>query len=309
MEIFSFIPIAHAQADANPCTDLGGFSTLCNLTSNDFGLVVSTAINIILIIAIILAVFFFMYGGIKWILSRGDKEKLEDAKSHIIASVVGLVMVLFVFFIVNIIVGFFFPGKSLKDLTLPSLGPDTKAPTISITSPLPDSTVSGITTIQANATDNKQVAKVEFYVDDILKNTDKTEPFSYNWDAGAYKHNSTHTILLKAYDAAGNIGTSAAINVVVIDVAKPSITIINPVNEGKIVASTTIVISAQVSDASAISQVEFRVNGISKCTDYEAPYTCTWKAPAAKGVIYRIEASAQDIAGNVGTSANSVTAL
>jgi hypothetical protein len=306
---FNLIPVAYAQADANPCTDLGGFSTLCNLTSSDFGLVVSTAITIILVLAIILSVFYLMYGGIKWILSRGDKEKLESARNQIMASVVGLVMVFFVFFIVNIIFGFFFPGKSLKDLTLPTLGPDTKSPIISITSPIPDSTVLETAKIQTNATDNKQVVKVEFYIDNILKNTDKKEPFEYDWDTKSYKHNSAHVILAKAYDPIGNVGISNSINLIVIDVSKPTIKIVNPINESKIASNNTLTISVQTFDASAISQVEFRVNGILKCTDYEVPYICTWKVPGTKGVIYRIEALATDIAGNIGNSANSVTAL
>src|SRR3989344_5223986 len=169
MEHFSLFPSVVAQANANPCTSLGTFSTLCSLTSDDFGLVISTLINVLLIFTIIIAVFFFMYGGIKWVLSRGDKEKVEDARNHIIASLVGLILVFLAFFIINIVVGFFFPGKSLKDLDLPTLGPDTKPPTVSLTAPISDSTVLGTTVIQANATDNKQVAKVEFYVDGLIK--------------------------------------------------------------------------------------------------------------------------------------------
>jgi hypothetical protein len=307
---FAIIPTAFAQTNnADPCTSLGSFSILCNLTANDFGLVVSTGLNIILIFAIILAVIYFMYGGIRWVLSRGDKEKIEAARNHITASVVGLAISFLAFFIINISVGFFIPGKSIKDLSLPTLGPDRIPPAISVISPISDSTVSESTAIQANATDNKQVTKVEFYIDGTLKNTDTTEPFLYNWDTQSYKHNSAHTILAKAYDSAGNVGVSKAINVVVIDVVKPTVNITYPANNEKISSGSSVTISASVHDISSIAQVEFRVNGALKCTDYDASYICAWQVPGIKGVIYRIEVSAVDTAGNIGKSSNSATAM
>lgn len=310
MEILSsLIPTVYAQTNANPCISLGSFSTLCNLTSDDFGLVISTLINVLLIFTIIIAVFFFMYGGIKWVLSRGDKEKVEEARAHIIASIVGMILVFLAFFSVNIVFGFFFPGKSLKDLSLPTLGPDTKAPTISLTAPISDSTVLATSLIQANATDNKAVTKVEFYVDGLLKNTDIKEPFEYSWDTKLYKHNSAHTISARAHDEAKNVGTSASINVVVVDVTKPTVKITNPISNGKVTSNAIVTISSFASDVSGIAQVEFRVNGVLKCTDYTTPFICSWQVPATKNVVYRIEASALDTAGNIGTSSNSVTTM
>jgi len=309
MNHFSLIPVAHAQGNANPCGSLGPFSTLCGLTSNSFGFVVSTAVNIMLILAVIIAVFYFIFGGIKWILSRGDKEKVEDARNHIVASVVGLIMAFLAFFAINIIFGFFFPGKTLKDLSLPSLGPDVIPPTVSITAPTVDANVSGVTIIQASASDDRQVIKVEFYVDNVLKATDTKEPFEYNWDTTVYKHNSVHALLVKAYDAAGNVGTSDSIRLVVLDITKPTIKITNPINGEKISANNNFTISAFASDVSSIAQVEFRVNGVLKCTTYNAPYICAWLIPTTKGIIYRIETSAIDTAGNVGIQSVSVNSI
>jgi hypothetical protein len=306
---FNLIPIAYAQTNANPCTSLGPFSTLCNLGSDQFGFVVSTAITIILILTIIISVFYFMYGGIKWIVSRGDKDKIGEARNQIIASLAGLVVVFLAFFVINIVFGFFFPGKSLKDLTLPSLGPDTKPPVVSISSPISDSTVMGSVLIQANATDDKQVVKVEFYIDGVLKNTDTKEPYEYSWDTKPCKHNSVHTILAKAYDSARNVSTSASVNVVVIDITKPTVKITSPADNTSISSGNVLNISASASDASSVTQVEFRINGSVKCTDVNAPYVCAFKIPAAKGVIYRIEASALDTAGNSGITSVSITAI
>lgn len=306
---FAFIPTAFAQSNANPCSSLGAFSSVCNLTSDDFGFVLSTGISLVLSLAIIIAVLYLIYGGIQWILSRGDEEKVKNARNHIVASVVGLIVVFLAFFTINIVFGFFFPGKSLKDLNLPTLGPDIKPPVVSIVAPISDSSVSGISSIQADATDNKQVEKVEFYVDGALKNTDTKEPYVYSWDTKVYKHNSTHTISAKAYDSSDNVGASTSVNVVVIDVTKPTVAIANPTDGQSVSPNTIVTITAIVSDVSAITQVEFRVNGVSKCTDVIVPYTCAWQIPVTKGVIYRIEASATDAAGNLGSGTNSVTAM
>jgi hypothetical protein len=93
-------------------------------------------------------------------------------------------------------------------------GGDTTAPTTSLTAPAAGATVSGTTTISASASDNVGVSKVEFYVDSALKGTDTSSPYSYSWDTTAYS-NGAHTLYTKAYDAAGNVGTSSSRSVTV----------------------------------------------------------------------------------------------
>jgi hypothetical protein len=91
---------------------------------------------------------------------------------------------------------------------------DTTAPTTAITSPAAGATVSGTTTISASASDNVGVTKVEFYIDSVLKGTDTTSSYSYSWVTTSYS-NGAHTLYTKAYDAAGNVGTSASRSVTV----------------------------------------------------------------------------------------------
>ena len=90
--------------------------------------------------------------------------------------------------------------------------PDTENPTVTITSPTAGSTVSGTVSIQANATDNVGVTKVEFYVDGIKKSEDLAAPYSYSWDTNTVS-NGSHTLTAKAYDAANNVGTSSTVSV------------------------------------------------------------------------------------------------
>jgi hypothetical protein len=92
---------------------------------------------------------------------------------------------------------------------------DTTAPTTSITAPTAGATVSGTAvTVSASASDNVGVSKVEFYVDGALVATDTTSPYSISWNSTGVA-NGSHTLTSKAYDAAGNVGTSAGVSVTV----------------------------------------------------------------------------------------------
>lgn len=55
-------------------------------------------IDLLFGVAAFLALAYLMYGGIKWITSRGDKVQVEAARKHIVAAVIGLVVVAGSFF-------------------------------------------------------------------------------------------------------------------------------------------------------------------------------------------------------------------
>ncbi len=93
-------------------------------------------------------------------------------------------------------------------------GGDVTAPTVSITAPAGGSTVSGTVAVNATASDNVGVSKVEFYLDGAIRATDTTSPYSWSWDTTQFA-NGSHTLVAKAYDAAGNVGTSSNVSVTV----------------------------------------------------------------------------------------------
>jgi hypothetical protein len=95
---------------------------------------------------------------------------------------------------------------------------DTTPPTTSITAPAAGATVSGTTTITATASDNVGVTKVEIYVDAALKTSCTASPCNFAWNTTA-ETNASHTLSSKAYDAAGNVGSSAGVTVTVSNVA------------------------------------------------------------------------------------------
>ncbi len=91
---------------------------------------------------------------------------------------------------------------------------DTTAPTISITAPTSGSNtaVGSTVTINANASDNIGVARVEFYSGTTLLNTDTTAPYSFAWNTTGQTA-GTKTLTAKAYDAVGNVAESSSVSI------------------------------------------------------------------------------------------------
>jgi len=90
---------------------------------------------------------------------------------------------------------------------------DTTPPTVSITNPKDNAVVSGVVTIQVDASDSGGIAKVEFYVGDSKLGEDSSKPYEYSWDTKKLK-DGTYVVTIKATDGAGN-KNSASIKVVV----------------------------------------------------------------------------------------------
>lgn len=83
---------------------------------------------------------------------------------------------------------------------------DTTPPTVSITSPVASAYIAAATnnvTISASASDNVAVSQVSFYIDNILKCTDTTAPYSCVWNTKKTSVGA-HTIKVTAWDGAGN---------------------------------------------------------------------------------------------------------
>ncbi len=93
-------------------------------------------------------------------------------------------------------------------------GGDATPPTTSITSPANGATVSGTVTVSANASDNVGVSRVELLVDGSLAGTDTSSPYSFAWNTTTAS-NGGHSLQTRAYDAAGNAGSSAVVSVTV----------------------------------------------------------------------------------------------
>jgi hypothetical protein len=101
---------------------IGEFSKICGIGNGDanttFSNLIGFGLNILFIVAVILALFFLVWGGIQYILSGGDKGKTEAARGHIIAAVIGLVIVFVAYFLLQVVLGVF--GISLSNISIPT---------------------------------------------------------------------------------------------------------------------------------------------------------------------------------------------
>ncbi|MBI2442554.1 MAG: hypothetical protein HYV40_01440 [Candidatus Levybacteria bacterium] len=56
---------------------------------------------------VILALFYLIYGGIQWITSSGDKQKVAAARNRMIYAIIGLVIIFLSIFLVNLVLYIF----------------------------------------------------------------------------------------------------------------------------------------------------------------------------------------------------------
>ena len=85
---------------------------------------------------------------------------------------------------------------------------DITPPTVSITSPADGSCISDRVTIQAGASDNMGVSRMEIYIDGVLKAAKSKSSITYRWNTRKVS-TGEHIILAEAYDEAGNVGTDS----------------------------------------------------------------------------------------------------
>lgn len=84
-----------------------------------------------------------------------------------------------------------------------NLNPDTEKPLVNFTSPSDEAVLNKTIQIQANASDNRAVTKMELFIDDIQKATSDIDHISYSWNTKRAS-SGEHVIKVQAFDAAGN---------------------------------------------------------------------------------------------------------
>lgn len=97
--------------------------------------------------------------------------------------------------------------------------PDTTPPTVSLTAPVANATVSGTVSVRATATDNVGIAGIQFLLDvQNLGAEDTTAPYEFVWDTTGAA-NGTHRLSARARDGAGNTRVSADVPFTVSNIA------------------------------------------------------------------------------------------
>lgn len=180
---------------------------------------------------------------------------------------------------------------------------DTQAPTISITSPT-GGVVTGVVPVDVNYSDNVGVTRAELWVNGTKVATDTTSPFAFAWDTATYASGS-HTLVAKAFDAAGNAGSSSPVSVTLgNDTIAPVIASLSLTN-GMTISPSKQAVSASATDNQKVAKTSLTIDGKEVAIAYGSSISYNWNTrKVAKGG-HTVTVRASDAAGN--TTSKSVT--
>ena len=85
----------------------GGFSVVNGTVPNTINL----GLNLLLLAALFISLLYLIWGGINWLMSEGDKQRINQARQKLAYAILGLAVVFMSFLIVNVFFWFFL-GKS-----------------------------------------------------------------------------------------------------------------------------------------------------------------------------------------------------
>lgn len=173
--------------------------------------------------------------------------------------------------------------------------PDIAPPAVSITSPLSGAAVAGYVMIEALATDDKKISKVEFYVNNQLKCSDALISYSCRWSVPLTRGVS-YQLHAKAYDASGNSALSGIVTVNA-DNILPEVSVSGPTN-GATVSGKTVNISAIASDNISVKQIVFYLADRAVKTITVSPYQFNWDSTQVVNGTHVFYARAYDQIGN-----------
>jgi hypothetical protein len=177
--------------------------------------------------------------------------------------------------------------------------PDTTPPAVRIDAPAADSTVAGTIQVDVTATDGTGVTQVSLSLDGTLLASDPAAPYRFTWDTTAFG-NGTHTLVAKATDPAGNVGSSTAVTVTVknvTDSAPPTAAITSTST-----VKNRLMVRVDAQDDVGVVKVELYLDGRLKATATAAPYDFTVNIRNLPKGSHALEARAHDAAGKVGVS-------
>jgi hypothetical protein len=100
--------------------------------------------------------------------------------------------------------------------------PNSTLPTVSITAPAANATLSNTVAVSATASGNVAIAGVQFQLDGTnVGSAVTTTPYSISWDTTTTS-NGTHSLTANATDTSGNSATSASVTVTVSNASGPA---------------------------------------------------------------------------------------
>ncbi len=157
----------------------------------------------------------------------------------------------------------------------------------------PGGIVSGTVALSASASDDIEVARVNFYAGSQYLGYDSAGPYQLNWYTTLF-NDGAYELTAEAVDSAGQTTSSAPLSVIVDNLA-PSVSFTSPTSEEEI--SGTVSLQASASDINGVTRVEFFKGSTLLGTALSEPYTIDWDTLGTSNGSQVLIARAYDVAG------------
>ena len=191
----------------------------------------------------------------------------------------------------------------------------TVVPSVSISAPSSNATVSGTVNVTGLAADSLGISSVSLLCDGHMVSSVAGGNFSIPFSSSSTTA-GTHTLTVTAVDNGGNSGSSSvSINIPAppppppppttptLDTTPPTVQITSPLTGTRIPNNGNVTITATATDNVGVVQVAFYVDGVLLATDTSAPYSAHWNAKKAANVNHYVLVTAWDAAGNHSSAA------
>jgi hypothetical protein len=177
-----------------------------------------------------------------------------------------------------------------------------------VTSPAAGATVPVNVTTTVTATHTATtgtVSQVVIKAGSTVICTDTTAPYSCSWTPTA---TGSVNLSSESTDTVNGLIIGQPVNVTVTSGganAPPTASITAPANGASFTAGSTITVTATAGDSDGtVSQVVFKANGTTLCTDTTAPYSCAWTPTAIGSVALTAEATDNNSAMTASSAVN-----
>jgi len=183
---------------------------------------------------------------------------------------------------------------------------DVIAPTVSFVTPTNGATFrEGVNiSLQASATDNVRVERVEFSANGVPFGVDTASPYTWVFRVpDEYTTNGTRslTFTATAFDPSSQ-SNAATVTVNIISDEPPSITLTSPTNGQQVVEGSTLMLQAAASDDVGVTKVEFFANGVFLGLRLAPPFTNIFRLSGGSPGPVAVQAVATDTLGQTGTN-------
>jgi TRAP-type C4-dicarboxylate transport system permease small subunit len=106
-----FLALQIPAANGNPI-QINGVGGMPEGGPNSLASIVGLGLNLLLLAALFLSLFYLIWGGFNWLMSEGEKQRISQAREKVVYAIIGLAVVFMSFLIINAFYWFFLGNKA-----------------------------------------------------------------------------------------------------------------------------------------------------------------------------------------------------